>query len=95
MCGAILQVLVLCFAVFVGSWSPSSLNVGYGSSSGRPVALSFSNPQLVKPSPMMGPQLEGARVEAYCTPPSEWDADPPPPSPKISSNIYTLLQHTL
>ncbi|WAR08588.1 CR3L1-like protein [Mya arenaria] len=66
-----LMVLVLCFAVFVGSWSPVSLNVGYGSShsAGLKNDLPFANPQLVKPAPMMGPQLEAARVDAYCTPP--------------------------
>lgn len=65
-----LMVLVLCFAVFVGSWTPTSLNIGYSTSKpGLPNHLPFASPQLVKPSPMMGPQIEGAKVDAYCTPP--------------------------
>ncbi|XP_052241716.1 cyclic AMP-responsive element-binding protein 3-like protein 1 isoform X1 [Dreissena polymorpha] len=66
-----LMVLVLCFAVFMGSWSPSSLNVGYGvpKPNGLPVNMPFANPQLVKPAPLMGPHLAGAKVDAYCTPP--------------------------
>ena len=67
----LLQVLVLCFAVFLGSWTPTSLNIGY-SKPGLPNTMPFANPQLVKPSPMMGPQIEGAKVDAYCTPPSEY-----------------------
>ncbi|KAL4232456.1 cAMP response element binding [Mactra antiquata] len=65
-----LMVLVLCFAVFLGSWTPTSLNIGYSTSKpGLPNNLPFTSPRLVKPSPMMGPQLEGAKVDAYCTPP--------------------------
>lgn len=65
-----LMVLVLCFAVFLGSWTPNSLNIGYSSSKpGLPTSTLFTHPQLVKPSPMMGPQLEGAKVDAYCSPP--------------------------
>lgn len=65
-----LMVLVLCFAVFLGSWTPTSLNIGYSTSKpGLPNHLPFASPQLVKPSPMMGPQIEGAKVDAYCTPP--------------------------
>lgn len=63
-----LMVLVLCFAVFLGSWTPTSLNIGY-SKPGLPSNMPFANPQLVSPSPMMGPQIEGAKVDAYCTPP--------------------------
>lgn len=65
-----LMVLVLCFAVFLGSWTPTSLNIGYSTAKpGLPNNLPFASPQLVRPSPMMGPQIEGAKVDAYCTPP--------------------------
>jgi cyclic AMP-responsive element-binding protein 3 len=65
-----LMVLVFCFAVFLGSWHPSSLNIGYSTAKpGLPTSNLYSNPQLVKPSPMMGPHIGGAKVDSYCTPP--------------------------
>ena len=68
----VLQVLVLCFAVFLGSWCPTSLNIGYSTSNpGHSTPMLFSNPQMAKPSPMMGPPIEGAKVDAYCTPNSK------------------------
>ena len=33
------QVLVMCFAVFLGSWSPSSLSIGYSSVSSVPIPV--------------------------------------------------------
>lgn len=56
-----LQVLVLCFAVFLGGSGvgPSSLNVGY--SGVGPAALSFQQPGPLRPQPNMGPGP--ARVE--------------------------------
>ena len=66
----LLQVLVLCFAVFLGSWSPTSLNIGYSTS--KPTYTQPAiYPQTAKPSPFMGPPIEGARVDAYCTPNSK------------------------
>lgn len=65
--GTALMVLVFCFAVFLGGWSPTSLNIGYSAS--KPAYSSpVIYPQLVKPAPMMGPPVEGAKVDAYCTP---------------------------
>lgn len=67
--GTVLMVLVLCFAVFLGNWTPSSLNIGYSTSSSmmNGGAL-FSNPRLLQPSPMMGPSVQNAKVDAYSTP---------------------------
>lgn len=62
------QVLVLCFAVFLGSWAPTSLNIGYSnsrSSSGGDIF--FQSPRLSRPSPAMGPQLKNVHVDAYST----------------------------
>lgn len=65
--GTALMVLVLCFAVFLGSWSPTSLNIGYSTS--KPTYTQPPiYPQMAKPSPMMGPPIAGAKVDAYCTP---------------------------
>lgn len=66
-----LMVLVFCFAVFLGSWTPSSLNIGYSTAKpGLPTSALYTvNPQLVKPAPMMGPHIGGAKVDSYCTPP--------------------------
>ncbi|KAK3097662.1 hypothetical protein FSP39_011872 [Pinctada imbricata] len=67
--GTVLMVLVLCFAIFLGSWSPSSLNIGY-SYGHAPVdgASFFANPRLMNPSPMIGPSVQNAKVDAYTTP---------------------------
>ncbi|KAK3602981.1 hypothetical protein CHS0354_016796 [Potamilus streckersoni] len=70
--GTALMVLVLCFAVFLGSWSPS-LNLGYSSSSANMAVPGYGvpfvgSPQLLKPSPMMGPAVESAKVDSYSTP---------------------------
>ncbi|KAL3881804.1 hypothetical protein ACJMK2_028196 [Sinanodonta woodiana] len=70
--GTALMVLVLCFAVFLGSWSPS-LNFGYSASSTKMAVPGYGvpfvgGPQLLKPSPMMGPAVESAKVDSYSTP---------------------------
>lgn len=65
--GTALMVLVFCFAVFLGGWAPTSLNIGYSTSKpGYSAPVLY--PQLSKPAPMMGPPVEGAKVDAYCTP---------------------------
>lgn len=68
--GTALMVLVLCFAVFLGGWSPSSLNIGYSSQSRLSSSHDtlFSNPQLMQPSPRMGPHLQDPKVGSYDTP---------------------------
>lgn len=67
--GTVLMVLVLCFAVFLGGWNPSSLNVGYSSGSrAMHTAAFFGNPRMMQPSPRMGPPLQDAKVDAYSTP---------------------------
>ncbi|XP_063403533.1 cyclic AMP-responsive element-binding protein 3-like protein 2 isoform X3 [Mytilus trossulus] len=69
--GTVLMVLVLCFAVFLGNWTPSSLNIGYSTSSSMSMnggASLFSNPRLLQPSPRMGPSVQNPKVDAYSTP---------------------------
>ncbi|CAG5126156.1 unnamed protein product [Candidula unifasciata] len=54
--GTALMVLVFCFAVFLGSMSPSNLNIGYST---KPPMLGFVQPQTIslpQPQPQMGPQ---------------------------------------
>ncbi len=70
MCPLPFQVLVLCFAVFLGSWSPLSWSIGYGrvSSGAAPaVPLTPSPAPLVGP---IGPQVE-TETDAYATPNSK------------------------
>lgn len=70
-----MQVLVLCFAVFLGNWTPSSLNIGYSTSSSMSMnggASLFSNPRLLQPSPRMGPSVQNPKVDAYSTPNSKY-----------------------
>ena len=65
------QVLVLCFAIFLGgSWSPSSLNIGYSSSAPMP---SYTYLSPLKHTGPMGPELKDVRVDAdaYSTPNSK------------------------
>lgn len=51
---SLLQVLVFCFAVFLGSMSPSNLNIGYST---KPPMLGFVQPQpSALPPQEMGPQ---------------------------------------
>lgn len=67
--GTVLMVLVLCFAVFLGSWTPSSFNIGYSSGSGAVDGLSFfANPRLLQPGIKMGPSVQDAKVDLYSTP---------------------------
>ena len=68
--GTVLMVLVLCFAVFLGNWTPSSLNIGYSTSSSmmNGGASLFSNPRLLQPAPRMRPSVQNAKVDAYSTP---------------------------
>ena len=69
--GTCLMVLVLFFAVFLGTWSPMSLNVGYGSTTATPgqpmgpAMLSKHSPVGVSP---MIPEAKDAReADAYST----------------------------
>ncbi|XP_014786340.2 cyclic AMP-responsive element-binding protein 3-like protein 2 [Octopus bimaculoides] len=62
--GTVLMVVVLSFAVFLGSWAPTSLNIGYSSPSNQP-DIFYSNPRPMHPSPSMGPQLQNVRVADY------------------------------
>ncbi|XP_064627224.1 cyclic AMP-responsive element-binding protein 3-like protein 2 [Lineus longissimus] len=65
--GTCLMVLVLCFAVFLGSWSPATLmNIGYTNTT----PSSPSGPPAQRPShhPVIGPETKGARVDMYATP---------------------------
>ncbi|XP_041354081.1 cyclic AMP-responsive element-binding protein 3-like protein 1 [Gigantopelta aegis] len=66
--GTVLMVLVLCFAVFLGGWSPTSLNIGYSASSAvSPVFM--SKPEFVRPAPAFGPAVGKADIEDdYSTP---------------------------
>lgn len=67
--GTVLMVLVLCFAVFLGSWSPSSFNIGYSSGSASMDRMSvFANPRLLQPGIKMGPSIQDAKVDTYSTP---------------------------
>lgn len=68
--GTVLMVLVLCFAVFLGNWTPSSLNIGYSTSSSmmNGGVSFFSNPRLLTPAPRMGPAVQDAKVDVYSTP---------------------------
>ncbi|XP_050390447.1 cyclic AMP-responsive element-binding protein 3-like protein 2 isoform X2 [Patella vulgata] len=64
--GTVLMVLVLCFAVFLGGWSSTSLNVGY--SLGPHVPSFLAKPSVVVPSPAMKPSIARAQVDDYSTP---------------------------
>lgn len=66
--GTVLMVVVLSFAVFLGSWAPTSLNIGYSSPSSNADPIFYSNPRPMHPSPAMGPQLQNVRVDDYNTP---------------------------
>ncbi|XP_052709578.1 cyclic AMP-responsive element-binding protein 3-like protein 1 isoform X1 [Crassostrea angulata] len=67
--GTVLMVLVLCFAVFLGSWTPSSFNIGYSSGSVAMDGMSlFNNPRLLQPGIKMGPSIQDAKVDQYSTP---------------------------
>lgn len=67
--GTVLMVLVLCFAVFLGSWTPSSFNIGYSSGSAAMEGMSFfANPRLMEPGIKMGPSVQDAKVDIYSTP---------------------------
>lgn len=72
----LLQVLVLCFAVFLGSWTPSSFNIGYSSGSVAMDGMSlFNNPRLLQPGIKMGPSIQDAKVDQYSTPASKYVCD--------------------
>ena len=64
---------MLCFAVFLGSWTPSSFNIGYSSGSGAVDGMSFfANPRLLQPGIKMGPSVQDAKVDLYSTPASKY-----------------------
>lgn len=63
---------MLSFAVFLGSWAPTSLNIGYSSPSSNADPIFYSNPRPMHPSPAMGPQLQNVRVDDYNTPSSKY-----------------------
>ena len=58
--------LVLCFAVFLGTWSPISLSIGYRQSGGVAVPAPSLN-QMSSMGPA-GPAVKDATVDAYSTP---------------------------
>ncbi|XP_059140143.1 cyclic AMP-responsive element-binding protein 3-like protein 1, partial [Physella acuta] len=64
--GTALMVLVFCFAVFLGSMSPSNLNIGYST---KPPMLGFVQ-QPVLPQKEMGPRMmtENDMPNPYTTP---------------------------
>lgn len=66
--GTVLMVVVLSFAVFLGSWAPTSLNIGYSSPASNADPIFYSNPRPLHPSPAMGPRLQNVRVDDYNTP---------------------------
>ncbi|CAL1534961.1 unnamed protein product [Lymnaea stagnalis] len=66
--GTALMVLVFCFAVFLGSMSPSNLNIGYAT---KPPMLGFVQPaSVVLPQQEMGPRMMPAQDTSnpYATP---------------------------
>ncbi|XP_025099389.1 cyclic AMP-responsive element-binding protein 3-like protein 1 isoform X1 [Pomacea canaliculata] len=66
--GTVLMVLVLCFAVFLGGFGPTSLNIGY--TGAGPSTLVFQQPSPLRPQPNMGPGVVRAQdtSDAYATP---------------------------
>lgn len=70
----LLQVLVLCFAVFLGGFGPTSLNIGY--TGAGPSTLVFQQPSPLRPQPNMGPGVVRAQdtSDAYATPNCKWSS---------------------
>lgn len=72
--GTCLMVLVLFFAVFMGTWSPMTWSIGYGRISSTTSLNSDPNPNsILKVVPAMvdspiGPDIQDATVDAYSTP---------------------------
>lgn len=62
------QVLVFCFAVFLGSMSPSSLNIGYST---KPAQLGFVSQQQhqvsTKQRSLYGPEMSPMMMTAHDT----------------------------
>ena len=68
----IFQVLVLFFAVFVGTWSPLTWSVGYSSSSvaaGQPSQI--PSPINLPAEQAMGPDIQKPMSDPYSTPNSK------------------------
>ncbi|XP_074640172.1 cyclic AMP-responsive element-binding protein 3-like protein 2 [Tubulanus polymorphus] len=64
--GTCLMVLVLCFAMFMGSWSPSTiLNIGYTNTTPELMTIPKQRPSLDR---IIGPDLRDPRTDAYSTP---------------------------
>jgi len=64
--GTCLMVLVLCFAMFMGSWSPSTLlNIGYSNSTPEILTIPKQRPCM---DPIIGPNLKAPTPGAYITP---------------------------
>ncbi|CAH1799541.1 unnamed protein product [Owenia fusiformis] len=66
--GTCLMVMVLCFAIFVPYYSPSTLNIGYTNSNTNNVNSFFpagapASPMALKPSPNMGPSVNVIKAE--------------------------------
>ncbi|XP_046332115.2 cyclic AMP-responsive element-binding protein 3-like protein 1 isoform X2 [Haliotis rufescens] len=67
--GTVLMVLVLCFAVFLGSWSPTSLNIGYSPGARAVSPVFLQKPDHIRPTPDHGPSIGNAKVNGdYATP---------------------------